>query len=153
MAFKELKGWKVGAPRDDIDRGAWWSIYNDTTLDNLERQVEISNQNLAAAEAAYRQAAALVQEARAGLFPAIGVLYNPQRSHSGPGGSSTGVGSTTTSVTLEGTATWDIDVWGKIRRMVESNIDLAQASAADVVNAKLSAQNQLAVAYFNLSFD
>src|SRR5271168_2213553 len=70
-AYKELKGWKVATPRDGIDRGAWWSIYNDPELDRLERQVEISNQNVAAAEAAFRQSVALVQEARAGLFPVI----------------------------------------------------------------------------------
>jgi NodT family efflux transporter outer membrane factor (OMF) lipoprotein len=150
IAYKEVKGWKIAAPRDDIERGAWWSIYRDNTLDSLERQVEISNQNLAAAEAAYRQAAAMVQQARAALFPTIGLLYNPVRTHMGSGASPSGVASTITRVTLETTGTWDVDVWGKVRRMVESNIDLAQASAADLANAKLSAQSQLAVAYFNL---
>jgi NodT family efflux transporter outer membrane factor (OMF) lipoprotein len=147
-AYKELKGWKIAAPRDHIDRGAWWSIYHDKTLDALERQVEISNQTLAAAEAAYRQAAAMVQEARAALFPTVNLVYNPLREHTSAG--ETGTSTTVTRVSLEFTASWDIDVWGKVRRMIENNIDLAQASAADVANAKLSAQDQLAVVYFNL---
>jgi NodT family efflux transporter outer membrane factor (OMF) lipoprotein len=149
-AYKEVRGWKIAAPRDEIDRGAWWSIYHDKTLDALERQVEVSNQNLAAAEAAYRQAAALVQEARAALFPTVNLLYNPLRARSSSGSTDTHTGFIRTRVTLETTASWDIDVWGKVRRMIESNIDLAQASAGDLANAKLSAQNQLALAYFNL---
>ena len=149
-AYKELKGWKLAAPRDHLDRGAWWSIYHDPTLDALERQVDVSNQTLAAAEAAYRQAVALVQQARAALFPTVDILYNPTRSHSSSVASDTGTGFTRTRVTLETTASWDIDLWGKVRRMIESNIDLAQASAADLANARLLAQNQLAIAYFNL---
>jgi NodT family efflux transporter outer membrane factor (OMF) lipoprotein len=155
--YKELKGWKIATPRDAIDRGAWWSIYNDPELDRLERQVEISNQNIAAAEAAFRQSVALVQQARAGLFPVIGFNYNAVRSHEGPdatGGGSTGGfssgGITNSTVTMETTASWDLDVWGKIRRTIESNSANAQVSAADLANAKLSAQAQLATAYFNL---
>jgi NodT family efflux transporter outer membrane factor (OMF) lipoprotein len=149
-AYKEVKGWKIAKPRDHLDRGAWWSIYHDPTLDALERQIDVSNQTLAAAEAAYRQAVALVQQARAALFPTIDLLYNPTRSHTSSVVSDTGTGFTRTRVTLETTVSWDIDVWGKVRRMIESNIDLAQASAADLANARLLAQNQLAVAYFNL---
>jgi NodT family efflux transporter outer membrane factor (OMF) lipoprotein len=150
ITYKELKGWKIARAGDDLDRGTWWSIYHDKTLDGLEQQVEISNQTLAAAEAAYRQAAAMVQEARAALFPTVGVLYNPVRSYLAGGATGTGVSTSFTKVTLETTGTWDLDVWGKVRRMVESNIDLAQASAADIASAKLLAQDQLAVAYFNL---
>lgn len=149
-SYKELRGWKIATPSDALDRGDWWSVYHDATLDSLERQVVISNQNLIAAEAAYRQAAALVQEARAALFPTVGLLYNPTRSHEGGNASGTGISTTKTIVTLETTASWDLDVWGKVRRMIESDIDLAQASAADIANIRLSAQNQLAVAYFNL---
>ena len=94
--YKEVKGWKIAAPSDHFDRGAWWSIYRDETLDALESQVEISNQTLAAAEAAYRQAAAIVQQARAGLFPTVQLLYNPVRTHLGGGASGTGRASTIT---------------------------------------------------------
>src|SRR5262249_43914167 len=128
--YKEVKGWKIAAPSDHLDRGAWWSIYRDKTLDALESQVEVSNQTLGAAEAAYRQAAAIVQQARAALFPTVGLLYNPVRTHLGGGASGTRVPSTITRTTLEFTGTWDVDVWGKVRRMIESDIDLAQASAA-----------------------
>lgn len=156
-AYKELKGWKVATPRDGIDRGAWWSIYNDPELDRLERQVEISNQNVAAAEAAFRQSVALVQEARAGLFPVIGFTYSAVKSHQGSavtGGSGSGFGGsggiTRSTVTMETTGSWDLDVWGRIRRTIESDAANAQVSAADLANAKLSAQAQLAAAYFNL---
>src|SRR5215813_13825763 len=135
--YKEVKGWKIAAPSDHFDRGAWWSIYRDATLDALESEVVISNQTLAAAEAAYRQAAAMVQQARAALFPTVGLLYNPVRSHLGGGASGTGRSITTTRVALETTGSWDVDVWGKVRRLVESNADLAQASAADVAGARL----------------
>jgi NodT family efflux transporter outer membrane factor (OMF) lipoprotein len=155
-AYKELKGWKVATPRDRIDRGAWWSIYNDPELDRLERQVEISNQNVAAAEAAFRQSVALVQEARAGLFPTIGFTYNAVRSHQGSAaiGSNSNFGGsggfTQSTVTMETTGSWDLDVWGRIRRTIESDSANAQVSAADLANATLSAQAQLATAYFNL---
>ena len=86
--YKELEGWKIATPRDDLKRGAWWSIYNDATLDALEQHVEISNQTLAAAEAAYRQAAALVQEARSALFPTFNQIYDPTRTHAGRNGGS-----------------------------------------------------------------
>src|SRR5262245_27480938 len=108
--YKEVKGWKIAAPNDHIDRGAWWWIYHDATLNALESQVEVSNQTLAAAEAAFRQAAATVQQARAALFPTVGLLYNPVRTHLGGGASGTGRATTITRVTLETTATWDVDV-------------------------------------------
>jgi NodT family efflux transporter outer membrane factor (OMF) lipoprotein len=149
--YKELKGWKIVQPIDELDRGAWWSMYHDPVLDGLERQVDISNQNLAASEAAFREAVALVQEARAALFPVFGETYSGFRSHAGPavaGGS--GGGFTRTTVTLETTGSWDLDVWGRIRRTIESNAANAQASAADIANARLSAQAQLAIAYFNM---
>jgi NodT family efflux transporter outer membrane factor (OMF) lipoprotein len=149
-SYKELKGWKVAAPHDHVNRGAWWSLYHDPALDALERQIDVSNQTIAAAEAAFRQAAALVQEARAALFPTVNLVYNPTRLYEGPGAAGNGTRSSLTRVTLETAATWNLDVWGKVRRMVESNIDLAQASAADLANARLLAQAQLAVAYFNL---
>ena len=149
-AYKEIKGWKAATPRDGADRGDWWSIYKDPVLDRLERKVEINNQNVAAAEAAYRQAVALVREARANLFPLIGFTYDAVRSHQGRAVAQTSRGVTANTVTAEFTGSWDLDVWGKIRRTIESNAANAQVSAADLANAKLSAQAQLAIAYFNL---
>jgi NodT family efflux transporter outer membrane factor (OMF) lipoprotein len=164
VVFKELAGWKPAVPRDDADRGAWWSIYQDPILDTLERQVDISNYTLQAAEAAYRQAVAIMQEARAQLFPVLGLNANVIRSGSGPGtggivtsgGSAVGIGAVIqketdrTFYTFQGTGSWDLDVWGAIRRTIESDVSGAQASAADVANARLSAQAALATAYYNL---
>ncbi len=150
VAYKELKGWKKAAPADGFDRGAWWAPFKDAKLDALLRQVEISNQTVAAAAANYDQARALVREAQASLFPTLGGNYTATRS--GQGAAVSALGRPTASTTFEpqATASWDIDVWGKIRRQIESNSAGVQVSAADLANAKLSAQAQLAIAYFNL---
>jgi NodT family efflux transporter outer membrane factor (OMF) lipoprotein len=155
VKYKELKGWKVATPSDTVERGAWWSVYKDATLDGLARQVEISNQTVAASAAAYEQARAIIREAQAALFPTLTANYNVTRTHSGAAVGGNGVGgngvsTTTTTYTPQTNGAWDLDVWGKIRRQIESNVAGAQASAADLANAKLSAQAQLAIAYFNL---
>src|ERR1019366_10553234 len=82
-AYKELKGWKRAAPIDDRDRGPWWLVFEDQKLDSFEPQVEISNQTVAAAAAAYRQSLAVIKEAQAGLFPTVTVNYNVTGSHAG----------------------------------------------------------------------
>jgi NodT family efflux transporter outer membrane factor (OMF) lipoprotein len=161
--FKELKGWKLARPSDALDRGDWWNVYRDKRLAVLMRQVEISNQNVAVQAAAYEQARALIREAQASLFPMLTGTYTATRSRRGPnvsggGGSGFGAGggggggggtySTTYEPALNGS--WDLDVWGKIRRQIESNTAAAQASAADLANVKLSQQALLATAYFNL---
>ena len=157
--YKELNGWRPARPADAADRGAWWSIYDDPVLDGLERRVDVSNQTLKQAEASYRNARAIVDEARANLFPVLGLTANDTRSSRGGGsiassgltsGSSFSAGRTTTDYEAEGTASWDLDVWGRIRRQVESEVATAQASAADVALARLSAQGQLATDYFEL---
>lgn len=153
-AFKELAGWKPSAPRDGIDRGAWWSVYNDKLLNSLERQVEVSNQNVVEAYAAYQQAAALTREARASLFPTLAVTPGVTRSLAGTGNVSSASSfqgrGPQTQYSAEATASWDLDVWGKIRRQVESQAAAAQVSAADLANATLSAQGSLATDYFDL---
>lgn len=180
-AYKELAGWKAGAPADAIDRGAWWSIYRDPVLDGLERQVDVSNQTLRASEAALRQARAVVSEARASLFPTLSadagarVRQSLQSSGggrtiflgSGSGGitlpsGSTGSGTSLNNIKLAGggagavqynlstAASWDLDVWGRIRRTIESDVASAQASAADLASARLSIQAELASTYFSL---
>jgi NodT family efflux transporter outer membrane factor (OMF) lipoprotein len=175
IAYKELKGWKPSEPSDEIDRGPWWRVYRDPVLSDLESQVDISNQNIKAAEAAYRNSQALIAEAEANLFPVLAVSPSVTRSSSGSGSSgfvtggtvvggtgttssstsssshrSTSSGSTRTTYSLQGTANWDLDVWGRIRRQIESNEAAAQVSAADIANARLSAQATLASDYFNL---
>jgi NodT family efflux transporter outer membrane factor (OMF) lipoprotein len=142
--YKELKGWKRAAPADTLDRGAWWDAFHDPVLDRLERRIVISNQTLKAAEAAYAQARALVHQTQAGLFPTIAATTDIERQRS------KGLFGTVASV--EGTASWDLDLWGRIRRQVESQAASAEASAADVANARLSAQAELATLYFELRY-
>ena len=151
--YKEA-GWKVGVPLDAIDRGAWWSIYKDPLLDDLEKQIDISNQNLKAAEAAFQQADWIVAQARAGFFPTGVLNASAQRSRTGGGSSSsTGAGRsgfTTSSFSTSGSASWVPDLWGKIRRTVEGDVASAQASAGDLASARLSAQGTLASDYLQL---
>jgi NodT family efflux transporter outer membrane factor (OMF) lipoprotein len=153
--FKELEGWKIATPSDGVERGDWWSIFGDQTLDQLLREVDVNNQNIAAAEAAFHQSAAIVQQARAALFPALGVSYIPTRWHQGAAaaaayGSAAPSAITQTTVTLAPEVAWTLDIWGETRRQVESDIAAAQGSAADLANAGLLARTQLAQAYFNL---
>ena len=153
--YKELKGWKVATPMDAEDRGPWWAAFKDAKLNSLESQVAISNQTVIAAEAAYRTALALVKEAQAGLFPTVAVNYSGTGTHSGSrssGFSGTGAsGASTLFISdLSANASWTLDIWGKVRRAIESDVAGAQLSAADLVNATLSAQALLATAYFNL---
>ncbi len=165
--FKELHGWKLATPSDAAPKGQWWLVFNDPTLNDLEPQIDIGNQTLKEDEAAYRNAQALVDEARANLFPVLSANAGVTRSSSGSGGgsviSSTGLttsGGTTTTTggksaartqySLEGSASWTIDVWGAIRRQVQSDVANAQASAATLANARLSAQGSLATDYMEL---
>jgi len=151
--YKEAAGWKVGEPLDAIDRGAWWSIYKDSLLDDLEKQIDISNQNLKAAEAAFQEAEWIVAQARAGFFPTATVDASAQRSRSSAGSlvTGTGVGGIITNQFSTSTsASWVPDLWGKIRRTVESNVASAQASAGDLASARLSAQGSLASDYLQL---
>ena len=151
-AYKEYKGWKVAAPNDTINRGAWWSIYRDSTLDGLERQIKISNQTLKQDQAAYQEARAEVREQQSSFFPSLAVTPQVQREKSGGGAIGSRGGVAITSYSLEETATWEPDVWGKIRRSVESSVANAEASAALLAAATLSAQAQLATDYFQLRF-
>lgn len=150
--YKELKGWKRAVPRDDADRGPWWLVFKDTKLDSFEQQVAISNQTVAAAEAAYRQSLAVIKEAQAGLFPTITVSYNVTGSHAGASviGGTGGISNTSAISTLAANGIWDLDLWGRIRRTVESDVAGAQVSGAEIANAKLSTQALLAAAYYNL---
>ena len=156
--FKEAEGWKPAEPREAASGADWWSVYGDATLDSLEKQIDISNQTLKASEAAWRESMALVTEARAGLLPVIGVNATGTRS-GGPGAGVANVAAGAAAAPqshpknqfeLAGTGSWDIDLWGKIRRTIESNVANARASEADLAAARLSAQAQLAIDYIAL---
>ena len=136
IEYKEMRGWKVSSPHDDSSKGEWWKVFRDSELDRLEAPVRVSNQTLKADEANYRQALALISEARSSLFPVLSA--NPSIQRSNPG---------TTSVDAEISGSWTLDVWGRVRRTVEQEGAAAQVSAADLANATLSAQSALALAY------
>jgi NodT family efflux transporter outer membrane factor (OMF) lipoprotein len=142
-AYKELDGWKQATPQEAGSNAAWWSIYDDPVLDGLMRQIDISNQNLKAAEAAYRESLALTAEARSNLFPTITASGSAQK---------LGQGSTSaqSAISVAGGLSWELDVWGAIRRSIESASANAQASGADIAGARLSAQASLATNYFEL---
>jgi NodT family efflux transporter outer membrane factor (OMF) lipoprotein len=149
--YKEAGSWKPAQPRDDAVRGRWWEIFRDPQLDTLVEQIQISNQNVQVAEAKFRQARALVQSSRAGLFPTVNgnVAVTRSRSPAGvTGGTTAGRIFTNHSADLE--ASWEADVWGRLRRTVEASEAGAQASAADLVLALLSAQADLVSNYFQL---
>jgi NodT family efflux transporter outer membrane factor (OMF) lipoprotein len=177
--YKEAEGWKPAAPGEAASGSSWWSVYSDPTLDGLEKQIDVSNQTLKQSEAAWRQAMAVVSAARAQLFPSIGATAQATRSRGASTGISSGGNSTTTTTTgsattgsqgttgntttipngnshpfnefeLTGTASWDLDIWGKIRRTIESDVANAQASEAEIAAARLSAQATLATDYIEL---
>jgi NodT family efflux transporter outer membrane factor (OMF) lipoprotein len=163
-AFKEpahAPGWSPAQPADTALKADWWTLFDDPVLNELEARVAVSNQNVAAAEAAYRQAEALVREQKAALFPSLSL--NPSGARSGSGGSgggiistpgggvvSTGSGKASSTYRASLAASWEPDVWGRIRREVESAGANAQSSAADLAAARLSAQGALATDYFDL---
>ncbi len=158
--FKEAEGWIPAQPADAAPRGDWWAVFNDPVLNDLEQKVVVSNQNLAAAEAAYRQAHALVAEDRAQLFPTISATGSATRSGGGGGvpvvtgsGSTPVISTNRTSYQVGASASWEPDLWGKIRRTIEGAKASAQASAADLANARLSAQSELAIDYVQLRAD
>jgi len=145
VVFKEApKGWKVARPANGIDRGEWWRIYRDPLLNQLLPQVAINNQNLKAYEAAFRQAQAIVREARSSLFPTVTASPSITRARS------SGVTATTQTAELNGS--WDLDLWGKVRRQIESEQASAQASEAELADLTLSAQAELVTDYFQLRY-
>ncbi len=157
-AYKEMEGgasWQIAQPKDDVIRGAWWEIFGDPQLNALEEQVAISNQNIAGAEAQYRQARALVQASQAAFFPVVtaDASYNRSRTPAFGGttsGASAKSQATVSNYLLSGNASWEPDIWGKVRRSVEASEANAQASAADLEAVRLSVQAQLAQDYFEL---
>ncbi|WP_213990552.1 efflux transporter outer membrane subunit [Sodalis sp. dw_96] len=140
--FKQAKGWTQAVPQDQADKGEWWGVYQDPVLSSLLRQVKISNQNVAQYDALYRQARALSAASRANLYPTVTGTAGTTRSGT--------ASSATTAHSAEVSASWELDIWGKLRRTLEENQANAQASAAELANITLSAQSELAQDYFQL---
>jgi NodT family efflux transporter outer membrane factor (OMF) lipoprotein len=153
-AYKETvvngQAWKTAQPSDQLPRGPWWERFQDPLLNELMPQVEVSNQSLKSTMASYYQAAALVQSARSAYFPTITANGSSTRDRSGTAGITTPP-TTTNSASLSVSA-WELDFWGRIRNVVDSDALAAQASVADIENAKLSLQAQLATSYLALRF-
>lgn len=150
-AFKEVDGWVLAAPADALDRGAWWGLFADPVLDMLASQVVVSNQNVAASTAAYAQARALVREQRATLFPTVNLTAGAARSGSGNGPPADGGNARSgNNIQLGLGGSWEPDVWGRLGRATSGAEASAQASAADLASATLSAQGELVANYLSL---
>ena len=143
--FKETGQWQPAEGRLASANEAWWRVFGDATLDALEVQIDISNQNLKAAEAQYRAALASVQTARSAYFPGVSAALSSSR-----GSAASGASGTTTTDALSLSASWEVDVWGRVRRGVESAEAKRDASAADLAAARLSTQALLAQTYVQL---
>jgi NodT family efflux transporter outer membrane factor (OMF) lipoprotein len=151
VQYKELQGWREAQPKDQLPRGSWWTVFGDAELDRLMQRVEISNQNIRIAEARLRQARAVADQARAGLFPTLTANASATRSKS-PSLSNqpnfaTGA---VNNYNLGLNAGWELDLWGRVRRSVEAGEANWQASAAQLEAARLSARATLAQQYFAL---
>lgn len=171
-AYKELTpgdypstdGWKVAQPsKEAVLKGKWWEIFNDPELNTLEEQVNVSNQSLASATAAFLVARSMVKEARSQYFPTVTVgpaITTSQQSGTltsgfttGSGGSGGGVAvspQVITNFNLPFDATWTPDLFGRVRNTVLANANAAQASAADLENTRLMLQAEVAVDYFSI---
>ncbi|MEJ0100076.1 MAG: efflux transporter outer membrane subunit [Pseudomonadota bacterium] len=141
--YKELGDWQPAKPQDAALDSKWWEIYNDPKLNELEQKLMDSNQSLKAALASYAESRALLDSAKAGFWPTLsanGGLTRSQRGTAEPANN----------YTLGGSASWEADVWGRVRRSVESSKASAEASAFDLADTRLSLQATLATDYFEL---
>ena len=155
IAYKEAGDWVTAQPADALERGPGWQLFNDPVLHELAARVEVSNQNVAAAVAAYAQARALVAEQRGALFPSVTLSGGASRSGNGGGTGSVNTNTTNgnrTSGNYQASlgAAWEPDVWGRLQSVANGAAATAAASAADLATAKLSAQGELAVNYLSL---
>jgi len=154
-AYKEAAGWSPAAPSDAADRTDWWTVFGDPILNDLEAKVIVSNLTLAADEAAYRQAHALVAQDRAALFPTITLNGSDTATKPVSGVTVNGIsggGSNAVRTTYQPSigGTWAPDLWGAVRRTLGAAKANAQASAATLANARLSMQTELAADYIQL---
>lgn len=141
--YKEVAGWKPSEPADALDRGPWWEIFNDEVLNGLEAQLDISNESLKAAAQSVEESRALLRQSQSLFWPSLGLNAGRQRTVTG----------NARPVTLDSlglSGTWDIDLWGRIRRSAEAGRASVQVSQATLASARLAAQAELAIDYFAL---
>lgn len=147
VAFKEDPNWKLAKPLDPAIAERWWTVFGDPALDALHEWLELSNENLRALEAQYRQARAALDAAGAGRYPTAGAAGSVTRSYPGtPGSGSLGA----TSLSASASASWEPDLWGRVRRTVEGAEARLAASDADLAAARLSVHALLTQTYFQL---
>jgi NodT family efflux transporter outer membrane factor (OMF) lipoprotein len=156
-AYKEgaaaaaAEGWKVAEPQDALLRGEWWEVFQDPQLNALEEHVSVSNQNIAASAAAFLAARAVVKQARAQYFPTV--TTTPAITVSRGAGTTTASASGTptgSDYSLPFDASYQPDLWGRLRNTVRASAAAAQVSAADLENTRLTMQAEVAVDYFEL---
>jgi len=150
-AYKEAAGWKPAQPNDQNLGGDWWTMFQDPQLNDLELQVNVSNQNLKAAEAQYQEARAALRYTRADLYPTVTADPSATRTRTSahrPPQNSIFNGITENDFVLPFDLSYQADVWGRVRRTVESYREQAQASAADLATVNLSMHADLAIDYF-----
>jgi NodT family efflux transporter outer membrane factor (OMF) lipoprotein len=144
--------WASAKPADGVDRGAWWAIYQDPQLNDLEQRCATANQSIAAALHAYEQAHDLVRENHSSLYPtvSIGASATRDRVSANKPLRAPNQANDYWDFLIPLNISWEPDLWGGIRRQIESSAANAQASAADLANTRLSLQGLLAVSFFQL---
>ena len=145
VAYKEDSLWKTAKPADEYPRGQWWSVFRDPELDRLMERLNSQNLTIAQAAAQYRQAQALMRQAESALFPTLSL--DAGRTRGALSNSSSAISTQNQAI---GTLSWEVDLWGGIRRNVEAGEAGAQASLAQLAAVRLSQQAQLATAYLEL---
>lgn len=152
--FNAVDGWTQANPSDALERGAWWELYADPQLNALVAKLNSNNQSVAQAEAQFRQAQALVRNARAAFLPSADLSVGKTRSSQGTGSSNSSLTSSSSGIrdTLNAQVgvSWEADVWGKLRRGLEANEASAEASYADLAAMRLSQQSELVQNYLQL---
>lgn len=156
--FKDAGEWKVADPKDAMLHGKWWEIYNDPELNALEEQLNISNQNIKQFFENFMEARTLVAQARSQLYPTVGTTPSYQRSRTSANLSTTSAGTGGTAkpelqtqiFSLPASASWEPDLWGKVRNTIHEFQYNAQLSEADLENERLTEQASLAVFFFEL---
>ena len=149
--FKETpQEFKQAQPSDEIAKGNWWEIYNDPQLNDLEERINVSNQSLKAAQAQFAQARAAIPIARSQAFPQVTGGISGAHNGESPNRPQGTSNLTYQDYVLPVDVSYEPDLWGRVRRLVEANVSAAQASAADLANVELSLHAELATDYFSL---
>ena len=148
--FKENANWKVAQPSDAVARGRWWELFGDADLNALEQRIDVSNQTLKAAEARFAEARAIVRGNRSRLFPTVDAAPSIARTQPSRNRATGGIAGSYADIVLPVDASYEADVWGRIRGTLAASRLSAQATAADLEAARLSIHAELAVDYFAL---